>query len=186
MAGVREGPSIVNREQLSHVLRAAVRITGDDEVIVLGSQAILGTFRDGLLPTAATQSIEVDVAFRHDSDEQKSDLVDTNIGELSLFHEQFGYYGQGVSINTAVLPVGWEERVVAFDAPDHPEAVCIDAYDLVVAKLVAGREKDFEFAAALISHSLIEVGTLQTRVDLLDQPGAVKTRVLANIDRCAT
>lgn len=175
----------MNREQLSHVLRAAVRIAEDGEVIVLGSQAILGTYGDGELPTEATRSIEVDVAFRHDPDEKKSDKVDTSIGELSQFHEEYGYYGQGVSITTAVLPRGWEGRVVTFNALDHPDAVCIDAHDLVVAKLVAGREKDFEFAAALIEHDLIDVETLKSRVDLLDQPGAVKERVLENIDRCA-
>jgi len=175
----------VNREQLSHVLRAAVRIAGDGDVVVLGSQAILGTYSDGLLPAEATRSIEVDVAFRDDTDELKSDSVDATIGEQSRFHQEFGYYGQGVSMSTAVLPAGWEERVVAFDDPHHPDAVCIDAHDLVVAKLVAGREKDFEFATALISHALIEVATLKSRVDLLDQPGAVKKRVLENINRCA-
>ncbi len=175
----------MNREQLSHVLRAAVRIAGEGDVVVIGSQAILGSYSDALLPPEATRSIEVDVAFRHDPDEQKSDQVDARIGELSPFHEEFGYYGQGVSISTAVLPVGWEDRVVAFEAPEHPLAVCIEAHDLVVAKLVAGREKDFDYATALLSRALIEVETLKERIAALDQPGAVKGRVLANVDRCA-
>lgn len=175
----------MNREQLSHVLRAAVRIAEDGEVVVLGSQAILGAYDDSMLPFEATRSIEVDVAFRHDPDEKKSDKVDTSIGELSQFHAEYGYYGQGVSITTAVLPKGWEERVVAFEALDHPEAVCIDGHDLVVAKLVAGREKDFDFATALLKHGLVDAQTLKSRAKLLERPDAVKARVLENIDRCA-
>ncbi|MGH3775892.1 MAG: hypothetical protein ACRDRR_09165 [Pseudonocardiaceae bacterium] len=32
----------MNREQLEHVLRAASRITGDLDVLVIGSQSVLG------------------------------------------------------------------------------------------------------------------------------------------------
>ena len=33
----------MNRRQLEHVLRAAARITGDPDVVVIGSQSILGS-----------------------------------------------------------------------------------------------------------------------------------------------
>jgi len=42
------------------------------------------------LPTEATASMEVDVAFFDDLDEAKADAVDGAIGELSDFHETFG------------------------------------------------------------------------------------------------
>jgi hypothetical protein len=32
-------------------------------------------------------------------------------------HETFGYYAQGVSVTTAVLPAGWRERLVMFRTP---------------------------------------------------------------------
>lgn len=94
----------MNREQLAHVLRATARIVDDPRILVVGSQAILGTYDDDRLPEEATRSIEADVAFWHDPDEAKADEVDGSIGEYSAFHEQFGYYGQGVSVTTAVLP----------------------------------------------------------------------------------
>lgn len=74
------------------------------------------------------------------------------------WHEQFGYYGQGVSVTTAVLPDGWRDRVVPFDRADAgpSTAVCLDAHDLVVSKLVAGLEKDLLFAAALIDAQLVD------------------------------
>lgn len=36
----------MNREQLAHVLRAAARIVNDPDILVIGSQAILGSFED--------------------------------------------------------------------------------------------------------------------------------------------
>jgi hypothetical protein len=37
---------------------------------------------------------------------EKADKVDGAIGELSTFHETSGYYAQGVSVSTAILPSG--------------------------------------------------------------------------------
>lgn len=177
----------MNREQLAHVLRAAARITRDGEIIVIGSQAILGSFPDDALPPETMMSVEADVAFRDDPDEHKSDEVDAMIGEDSQFHATHGYYGQGVSVTTAVLPTGWEGRVIPYrrDDANPSHAVCIEAHDLVVSKLVAGREKDIVFATALIRAQLVDVKTLLRRVDALEQPGAVRSRVRERVLRCA-
>ena len=37
-----------------------------------------------------------------------ADLIDGAIGELSFFHEHFGYYAQGVGPQTARLRRGWQ------------------------------------------------------------------------------
>lgn len=173
----------MNREQLAHVLRSAARIVQDGEILVIGSQSILGTTDAAYLPQEATMSVEADIAFFNDPDETKSDLVDGAIGEGSAFHEQHGYYGQGVSIATAVLPDGWRDRLIPFGREDAlpSDARCLDAHDLVVAKLYANREKDREFAVALIASDLINVRTLMDRVDLLQQPEVTKAAVRATI-----
>jgi hypothetical protein len=51
----------MRRDQLEHAIRAACQIIGHSAVIVVGSQAILGTFREDELPADATMSLEVDV-----------------------------------------------------------------------------------------------------------------------------
>ena len=103
----------MTREQLEHILRAASTITGEPVVLVIGSQSVLGSFAGADLPAEATSSMEADIAFFDDPADAKADQVDGVIGELSMFHETFGYYAQGVSITTAVLPEGWRDRVVA-------------------------------------------------------------------------
>lgn len=72
----------MKREHLEHVLRAASRIAEDPNVLVIGSQSILGNIADDQFPAAATASIEVDVAFFDDDAEAKADAVDGAIGEL--------------------------------------------------------------------------------------------------------
>jgi hypothetical protein len=175
----------VRRSELAHVLRAASTITDDPQILVIGSQAILGSFRDEALPDAATRSIEVDIAFFDDPDEAKSDAVDGAIGELSRFHETNGYYGQGVGVATAVLPAGWEERLVRFEDPaaEPSRARCLDPHDLVVSKLVAGREKDLEFARALVDAGCVDVTILEARARLLPVIPPVERRVLERIPR---
>lgn len=51
----------MKRSQLEHAIRAACQIMKHDEVIIVGSQAILGTFTENELPQAATMSTEIDV-----------------------------------------------------------------------------------------------------------------------------
>jgi hypothetical protein len=112
----------VNRDQLAHVLRAAASIAGDGDIVVLGSQSILGTFSDARLPDEATMSVEADLAWRHDPNAAKADLVDGAMGEGSQFHSEWGYYAQGVEVSAAVLPAGWENRVEIFQGDERPRS----------------------------------------------------------------
>lgn len=159
----------MRREQLEHVLRAACTIARADAALVIGSQAILGSFTETVLPEVAVRSVEVDITFFDDPADERSDQVDGAIGELSQFHETFGYYAQGVSITTAVLPSGWQDRLVVLDTPGTApgRGLCLEPHDLVASKLAAWREKDLEFAAALITAGLVDPQVLCERVSLL-------------------
>lgn len=174
----------MKQEELAHILRAVARITEDTDILVIGSQSILGTHSESELPPDAYGSIEADLAFFDDPDEAKSDMVDGAIGEGSDFHEMFGIYGQGVSVNTAV-PAGWTERLVPYEHADAGprEAKCLDPHDLVISKLVAGRDKDLLFARVLVEARLISCATLRDRAQLLEVVPGVIRRVLGYIDR---
>ena len=98
----------MNRTALEHILRAAAAIADERDFVVIGSQAILGQFPHA--PDALLVSIEADIYPRQAP--AKSDLIDGAIGELSMFHQTFGYYAHGVDETTATLPAGWGERLV--------------------------------------------------------------------------
>ena len=140
-------------------------------MLVIGSQAILASFDEDDLPSAATASMEADIAFFDDPDESKADAVDGAIGELSAFHQTHGYYAQGVSADLAVLPAGWRQRVVlwANQSTGQARAAFLDPHDLVISKLAAGREKDLRFAHALVDAHLVDVAVLLERVAMLSE-----------------
>lgn len=159
----------MKREHLEHVLRAASRIVGTEDLLVIGSQSILARWTERRLPAAAVRSMEVDIAAL-DGDERKSDLIDGNIGEGTRFHETYGYYAQGVSLQTAVLPSGWRDRLILLenDRTRPGRGFCLEPHDCVASKLVAGRAKDYEFADALVRAGLIKIEALAKRTESLD------------------
>ncbi len=156
----------MQRRQLEHIIRAAAGITGAKEIVIIGSQAVLGQFPNA--PVALLVSIEADVfTFQNSAD---ADLIEGSIGEGSPFHQTFGYYAHGVAEKTAILPAGWKDRLVAVRNENTGGGcgLCLEVHDLAVTKLVAGREKDTSFIAELLRHKLIGAALMQSR--LLQSP----------------
>ena len=99
----------MTRDQLEHVIRAAAAIAGVTDIVVIGSQSILGAYPNA--PEALLVSQEADVyPMQHP---ERGDLIDGSIGEGSPFQRSFGYFAHGVDETTAVLPEGWESRLVS-------------------------------------------------------------------------
>jgi hypothetical protein len=159
----------VNRQQLAHLLRSACVVAHDVDVLVLGSQSILGSFDEEDLPPQATASQGADIAFFDDPRRDKADEVEGAIGEMSTFHEENGVYAEGVHIEVAVLPDGWKDRLVSWDLqsskPARPHF--LDPHDLAISKLVAGRPKDYDFVLALIRSGLLDGGVIRERASML-------------------
>lgn len=157
----------MNKAQFEHAIRAAGAILGDNEVLVIGSQAIHASIDYRL--EEAERSIEVDVSSLNDADGSKADLIDGSIGELSIFQDTFGYYAQGVTPQTATLPDGWRERLIPYLTPgtNGVTALCLEPHDLWISKAVAGRPKDKEFCRALIGRKLVETKVLRQRLETI-------------------
>lgn len=166
----------MRREELAHLLRSAATISRDPQILVVGSQAILGSHHEDELPEDAWLSIEADLAYFDDPDQLKAIAVDSEIGEDSRFHQEHQYYAQGVDVTVAALPDGWRARIVRFDdsSAAPAQAYCLEKHDLVVAKLVAGREKDSGFAMALIEADLVDPQVLLVRLRLLPEEYGVQ------------
>ena len=172
----------MQRPQLEHLIRAAAEITNQYEFVIVGSQSILGTVQAP--PPECTQSMEADmyplVA------PELADLIDGAIGELSFFHEHFGYYAQGVGPETAHLPRGWKDRLVRLQsaATNGRVGYCLDPVDLFVSKACAARDKDAVFNRALLTHRIVSLeAALQRAAELED--AAEAARAVAWIRRLA-
>jgi hypothetical protein len=164
---VLEARRRVKRAQLEHILRAVAQIIKYDDLLVIGSQSVLGSWDETRLPPEAVRSIE----------------ADGSLGEGSRFHETFGIYVQGVSLKTAVLPEGWRDRLVKLDNPStHPgRGLCLEPHDCVLAKMVAGRQKDYDFATALLTAALLDPKTLAERIELLGISKGEKARICGTL-----
>lgn len=155
----------MTRDELEHAIRAACDVTGDTEVYVFGSQAILGQYPDA--PAELRQSAEADIAPKNKP--EQVDQIDGNLGEHSLFHSTHGFYVHGVNLETAILPQGWKKRqiIVQNENTRGKKGICVGAHDLAASKLVAFRDKDREFVRVLMKEGLVAPQKLIKVIDLL-------------------
>lgn len=156
----------VNRRQLEHIIRAAAANANTTDIVVIGSQAILGSYPDA--PEELTRSIEADV-FPKDKPAD-SILIDGAMGERSIFHETFGYYAHGVDETTATLPAEWQSRLVPITGSNTAGATgwCLEVHDLAVAKLSAGRAKDLDYVEGLLRHGFVRPEIVRQRLELAE------------------
>ena len=170
----------MKRTDLEHIIRAAGSITQDDEIII-GSQAVLGQYPHA--PEALLRSMEADIYPKNKR--HLADLVDGSIGELSPFHETFGYYAHGVGKETVVLPDGWEQRLIPIKNENTAGITgwCLEVHDLIISKYVAGRERDLEFASEAIKQGLVQEEILRQRVSMLHVEKSIKDRILKRIGK---
>jgi hypothetical protein len=174
----------MNREEFEHVIRAAADATGESELVAIGSQAILGQFPEAPAPLLRSQEVDLYPRMRP----ELADEIDGAIGDGSRFHETFGYFGHGVGPETPTAPSGWEDRLVPVEVPlrpgrpGHAIAWCMETHDLVLSKLVAGRDKDIEFAELAIRFRLAQAEELRRRTNWLPLEPPQRNRILELVD----
>jgi len=170
----------MKKRQVDHVLRAAGRITGEKQFIIIGSQSLHGKHPD--VADDILRSFEVDLIAKRDP--SRSEWLNV-IGQDSHFHEQFGYYADPVDESTAVLPKGWKARLVNLPEgeTDGVRGLCLDPHDLALAKYAAGRDKDVVFTRELATRGLVAQDLLQKLLDEMPVPDAVRERIRSQIGR---
>ena len=152
--------------RLQHLIRAAGTIADDDDIVVIGSQAVPGQFP--AVPAELLVSREADVYPR--AHPERADLIDGSIGEGSPFERE---------------PVGWQDRLVVVSGPNTRlvRGWCLEVHDLAIAKLVAGREKDLDFAASVHRHGMARLEMLSERLAVTRLEAPIRALVAARIVR---
>lgn len=178
----------MKKENLEHIIRAAADVTEEKEFYVIGSQSIFGQHpeiehklyqleKEGKIDKKDISNIlgsrEADImAIRDDTKAKitKSDIIDGVLGELSPYHETFGYYADGVSENTAKLPYDWKDRLnkIRNENTRWVTAYCLDTHDVITAKLFANREKDINYIRSSVKADLVDESTVHERLDKID------------------
>jgi hypothetical protein len=170
----------MKKRHLDHLLRAAGRITGEKQFIIIGSQSLHAKFPD--LADEILHSAEADLI-------AKGNVAPTEwlnvIGQDSPFHEEFGYYADPVDEADATLPRGWKGRLVNLPPGDTEgvRGLCLDPHDLAIAKYVARREKDLAFNRELALRGIVEHRRLLDLVSKTPVDDDVRERIRSDIAR---
>lgn len=169
----------MRKHQVDHVLRAAGRITGEKQLIIIGSQSLHGRYPD--MADDIVRSAEVDVIAKDRS--VRTEWLNA-IGQDSPFHEQFGYYADPVDEGTATLPAGWKGRLIHLPTGDTGgvRGLCLEPRDLVIAKYVARREKDLAFNRALVQRGIVSRRRLLQLLEKTRVSESVRARIRQDID----
>ena len=168
----------MKKQQLDHVLRAAGRITGETQFVIVGSQSLHGRYPDAA--DEIVHSAEVDLIAKNTP--QRTEWLNA-IGQDSPFHEEFGYYADPVDETTATLPRGWKGRLVNLPPGDTEgvRGLCLDPHDLAISKYVARREKDRVFTRELARRGLVDRERLIALVSKTPISEDVRERIRAFI-----
>ena len=177
----------MNREQFDRIVRSVAQLTGEKDVLVVGSQAVLGWYPD-MDDFVIVRSMELDVGPLDGSDRNIVEIAGV-LGELSPFHESNGAYADGVSVEEiALLPRGWRDRLLRVEGenlktPKGQQSIawCLHPNDILVSKWAAGREKDFTYCECLVALNLPEVDRSQVECGLneIRQRFPTKANVIA-------
>jgi hypothetical protein len=173
----------VRRADLEHVVAAAAQIVGEHEFVIVGSQAILGSYPDA--PASLLRSQEADVYPRHAP--EKAIEIEGALGDGSHFHQTHGYYAHAVGPETAKAPAGWQERLVPVQVPPRVRsktsatAFCLEPHDLVLAKLAANRERDWDFAKDALAAGLVAPEVLVARASDLPVDPELRAAIASSL-----
>jgi hypothetical protein len=151
----------VTKTRLFDLLRRACGLSDGQRLILAGSQALYASTSSA--PALVERSEEADLLL------VKVDIslflkIEENLGMESAYIRETGVFAHPVGLGTISLPADWEDRLVPFGPEDGLNNVwALDIHDLTASKLMAGREKDFEFIFELVQRELIQLDTLLKR-----------------------
>jgi hypothetical protein len=155
------------RKQNLFELTAEVSKLIKDLPIIVGSQAIFAL--TDFPPEIVRKSVECDFLLLNKLAELRPTLTE-QLGIFSDYQQRTGFYADILGLATVVLPIGWENRLVELkNENDEIIAFCVEIHDVAVSKLIAGREKDFEFLQVAFQSEYLQIHTFLERAETILQ-----------------
>jgi hypothetical protein len=179
-------------EDLERTVRAIARHFKSDEVFIIGSQSILLSWPDAPAVMRTSGEIdaypgnarlwEIDMRKRDPKDApEASEEIAALFGEGSQFHENHGFYIDGVDEGTARLPKDWMQRSINRSVDVDGRKVLVIApcpEDVIVSKLARLSEKDKEFVAAYHKVRPLDPKLMEDRIKNTDMNPAIAKQAI--------
>lgn len=138
----------MKKTQLLDLIQQVSQFTESQAPIIVGSHSLFAVTDQ--VPAIVSRSVEADFLLAEWGIEVMREVGD-KLGMRSDFFDANGYYADPLGFATVVLTPGWRERLNPLaDANGRVVALCLEPHDAAVSKLIAGREKDFQFIIALL------------------------------------
>lgn len=154
----------MNRASLEELLRIAHELADLDRICVIGSASLLAKNPLlGELGQPLATSLDADFVLIPEDADKARVLLDA-LGRGRPFSNERGFHADILRPDiTGLFPPGWEDRLEPM--PGFDGVFCLDATDLAVAKLHAGRPKDIDLLAHLLREGILEAATVGARLD---------------------
>lgn len=155
----------MEKSDLFELIEAVRGILIDELPVIVGSQATFALTDDP--PEIALESVECDFLIHGDGSSDLRDRINDELGVLTPFQREKGYFADALGLATVVLAKGWQDRLQPlFNAENEIVAYCLEIHDVATSKLIAGRDKDLDFLFRAISMDLVSPPILVGRIML--------------------
>jgi hypothetical protein len=150
----------MNRNDVSHLLAEAMRLTQHRDYVIIGSLSILGI--TATPPDSMTGSIDVDLYPKNDP--RRAFEIAAALGLGSAFEQRYGYYADAVSPMLPTLPDGWEARLINIAFDNGVTAWFLDPNDASISKYVRSEPRDRTWIRAGLLARIISLPTVEYRL----------------------
>lgn len=150
----------MNRNDVSHLLAEAMRLTQHRDYVIIGSLSILGT--TATPPDSMTGSIDIDLYPKNDPG--RAFEIAAALGLGSAFEQRFGYYADAVSPMLPTLPEGWESRLINIAFENGVTAWFLEPNDAAISKYVRSEPRDRTWIRAGLLARFISLPTVEYRL----------------------
>ena len=168
---------MMNRHKLMHILRAIASITEEKNYVLIGSATVLLSAKN--IPSQMLNTNEIDVYSPDSKDEEEFSFMVESIGKGSHFDNTFGYFGDGVSSKTAIMPADWQTRSRKIEEASLPGITVTvpDINDIALAKMCAWRDKDQEWLMAGVRALILKPKSMQARLPQMPESSTPRSEM---------
>ena len=154
----------MNRASLEELLRAAAEMVEFERICIIGSASLLVDYPSlGEQGQPLAASLDADFVLLPE-DAEKARILLARLGRGRTFASEKGFHADILRPDiTELFPPGWEERLEPM--PGFDGVFFLEAADLAVAKLHAGRPKDVEVLVHLLKEGLLDADVVRARLD---------------------
>ena len=152
----------MKKEQVCDALESLRVITNETHMIVIGTQSLHGLHPN--VPDEIMYSREVDVILKNKA--SLANWISDVVGDETPFEVERGYFIDHIRPKPGlpILADGWEQRLTRRNEINNCTIDYLSPEDLAIAKLGAGREKDFPFVAGMALKNIISIDAIGVQV----------------------